>query len=69
MRSANVDEPFQFSTVSLDSLETIVGSLKNSLPGRNEIPISIIKELSHLLGPVMLQICNKSLDQGIFPDS
>ena len=29
MSSANVGETFKFSTVSLESLETIVGSLKN----------------------------------------
>ena len=35
MSSANVGEPFRFSTVSLESLKAIVGSLKNSLPGHN----------------------------------
>ena len=33
MSSANAREPFKFSTISLKFLETIVGSLKNSLPG------------------------------------
>ena len=69
MSSANVGEPFKFSTVSLESLEAVVGSLKNSSPGHDEIPSSILKEFFHLLGPVMLKICNKSLEQGIFPDS
>ena len=69
MSSANVGEHFKFSTVGLESLEAIVGSLKNSSSGHDEIPISIIKEYFHLLGPVMLKICNKILEQGIFPDS
>ena len=60
MSSANASEPFRFSTVSLDFLEAIVGSLKKSSPGHDEIPISILKELLHLLGPVMLKICNKT---------
>ena len=43
MSSANVGAPFKFSTVSLESLKAIVGSLKNSSPGHNEIPISILR--------------------------
>ena len=68
MCSANVGEPFKFLTVSLESLGTIVVSLKNSSPGHDEIFISIQKEFIHLLSPVMVQICNKSVKQGIFPD-
>ena len=51
MNSANVHKPFRFSTVSLESLETIVGSLKNLSPGHDEIPISIH---FFLPGPAML---------------
>ena len=69
MSSANVGEPFKLSTVSLDSLESLVGSLKNSPPGHDENPNWILKEFFHLLGTVMLKTCNKSLEQGIFPDS
>ena len=39
MSSANVGEPFKFSTARLESLEAIVGSLKNSSPGHDAIPI------------------------------
>ena len=69
MSSTHVGEPFKFSTFSLESLEAIVGSLKSSSPGHDEIPISFVKEFFHLLGPVMLKFCNKSLGQGTFPDS
>ena len=69
MSSANVSEPFKFSTVSLESLKAIVGWLKKSSPGYDEIPNSILKQFFLLLDLVMLKICNKSLDQGIFPDS
>ena len=69
MSSANVVEPFRFLTVSLESLEAIVRSLKKSSPGHDEIPISILKQLFHLLGSVMLKNFNKNLEQGIFPDS
>ena len=41
--SAEASEPFKFLTVSLESLETIVGSLKNSSPGHDEIPCSLVK--------------------------
>ena len=58
MSSANVGEPFRFSTVSLESVEATVRSLKSYLPGHDEIPISIPKKLFRSLGPVMLRICN-----------
>ena len=69
MSIANAGEPFKFSTVSLESLETIVRSLRSSSPDHDEIPIPTLKESFHLLGPVMLKTCNKNLEQGIFPDS
>ena len=53
MSSANAGEPFRFSTVRLESLETIVGSLNNSSPGHDEIPFSILKDFFHLLDPVL----------------
>ena len=59
----------RFQTVDLESFQTIVGSLINSSPGHNEIHISILKENFHFPGPGMLQICNKSQEQGIFPNS
>ena len=68
MTSEIVGEPFKFSTVSLESLEAFVYLLKKSSPSHDEIPISILKELFLILGPVILKICNKSLEQRIFPD-
>ena len=47
-------------TVSLESLEAIVGSLKISSPGHNEIPKSFLKEFFHLLSPVMLKKLQKN---------
>ena len=67
MSSVNESAPFKLSTVSLESLETMVGSLNNSSPGHDEIPTSILKAFFYLLGPIMLQMGNKSLEQGIFP--
>ena len=69
MSSDIVGEPFKFSTVSLEHIKEIVGSLKKSSPGNDEIPISFLKEFFLILGPVMLKFCNKSLGQGTFPDS
>ena len=60
MNSANMGESFMFSTVSLESLEAIVGSLKSSSPGLIEIPISTLKEFFYLLGHVMLKYAIKA---------
>ena len=67
MSSAIVNEPIKFSTVSLEYIEAIVGLLRNSSPGHDEIPTSILKEFFHLLGPVMLKICKKKPRTGILP--
>ena len=45
MSTANVGEPFKFSTVSLESLEAIVGSLKISTPGPDECIKSLDQEI------------------------
>ena len=67
--SANVSEPSRFLNVSLEFLDTIVGSLEKLSQGHDEILISIMLELFHLLWSVMLQLCNKNQEQGVFPKS
>ena len=61
--NANVGEPFKFPTVSFESLETIFGSLKKSvaLPWWNPY---FLKKSFHLLGPVLLQICDEISKRG-----
>ena len=67
--STNATEQFRFSHINLQELETVIKSQKNSSPGHDEIPITILKEFFDILGPVMLKICNLSLEQGVFPQS
>ena len=50
MSSANLSEPFTFSTLSLEFLETVVGLLKNSLPSDDENLISILKKTCPFTG-------------------
>ena len=69
MSSANARDHFIFLSVSLESLETIVCSLKNSSPRQTIFPVSILKELFRLLSSVLLKICNKSLEQRTFRSS
>ena len=70
MSSAIAGEPFKFSTVSLESLKTIVGSLNKTSAGHNDFFFSILKEFFNFLqdsifGPLLLLIfindlCNTS---------
>ena len=53
--SANIiSQPLRLSTVSLESLETIIGSLKISSPVHGQNPISNLKEFLNLLESVVL---------------
>ena len=58
---------FHFQKISLDQLEKITKSLNNSAPGFDDLPVQVFKNNFELLGPVILEICNKSLRDGVFP--
>ena len=67
MNNAHVSKAFRFSTVSLESLETIADSLKNSLPGQDEIPVSILKYFFLFTGSCHATNMQKKPRRGDFP--
>ena len=59
---------FIFCKISLSTLLNIVMSLKLSSSGIDDIPTTIFQKHFDVLGPVMLNICNRGLSEKIFPD-
>jgi hypothetical protein len=60
---------FYFSPVTPQDVTSIIMSLKNKSCNINSCSISIIKKLTCILSPILASIINKSLIQGIFPNS
>ena len=46
----------------------LLKSLKNTGSDINEIPVSVIKSVAHIISPTLTCIINKSFSTGIFPD-
>ena len=45
----------------------MIKSLKSTLPGCDEVPVSSFRDNTDIPGNIILQICNRSLLQRIFP--
>lgn len=61
-------ETFSVTSVTENEIIEIINNLHNSSPGNDEIPIKIIKEVSIIIAPALLHLCNSSFLTGIFPD-
>ena len=42
-------------------------NIKNKSPGVDNLPISVFRDNFDLFGPVIVDLMNKSVSQGIFP--
>ena len=62
-------DSFSFCEVSLSELHVIMGGLKLSSAGHDNIPLSLLCKNIDLLGVNILSICNRSLAEGVFPNS
>ena len=56
------------SPVTETEILSIVAELKNSAPGHDDIPLSLIKEVVSILSPILCHLFNCSFSYGIFPD-
>jgi len=61
-------EAFEFCEFSLHEVTDIIGKLKSSTAGHDNIPMSLFHKNLDLLGQMVLNICNRSLTEGIFPN-
>ena len=59
---------FKFESITLENLAEVVKSLNDASPGYDDLPLSIYKNNFDALSGTLLSICNKSLEQGKFPD-
>ena len=60
---------FDIYRVLLGDLKQIIKSLNNISPGHENILMSAFKMHFYILGETVLSLCNKTLNQGIFPES
>ena len=67
----NIDtkDDFIFVEVPVDYDKTIFEKMKSSTAGYDNIPISGFKPNFDIIGPVVTEICNRSLTSEIFPNS
>ena len=63
-----INNSFFLSPVTIEEIEIIINSLKNTNTGLNSIPVKIFKQLTPLLVPIICMIINISFSKGIFPD-
>ena len=61
-------ENFYFSPTTLQEVSSIMDQLKTKSAGIDEIKIEALRENFDILGELIVDIINKSLAQGIFPD-
>ena len=59
-----------FSSTPTTPLEifNLIKKFKNKKTSINNIPIAIIKKISHIISPLLAQLFNESIDTGIFPE-
>ena len=58
-----------FDQINLESLKTIISNIKPKQSFSDPIPVWLLKECSGLLYPLIINVVNKSLAEGIFPDT
>ena len=59
---------FSFMATSPQEIFNIIRKFKNKKTSPNNIPIFILKKISHIISPLLSDIFNHSIEEGIFPD-
>ena len=59
---------FSFMATTPPEVHNIINKLKNKKGSLNNVPIFILKKISHVISPLLADIFNHSIDSGIFPD-
>ena len=67
--SGNYRSSFYFSPVSTSQVFNCIYNLKNKKCGLFSIPVRVLKHINCIIAPVIASIINKSIEQGVFPDS
>ena len=60
---------FSFVEVPVDYVKTIIEKMKSSSAGYDNIPISVFKHSLEIIGPVVIEVCNRILTSEIFSNS
>ena len=59
---------FNFVGTTPQEVFNIIKGFKNKKTSVHNIPIDIIKKISHVISPLLSQLFNESIETGIFPD-
>ena len=59
---------FSFMATTPLEIHNIIKQIKNKKASLNNIPIAILKQISHIISPLLSEIFNDSINVGIFPD-
>ena len=59
---------FSFMATTPQEIFNIIKNFENKKSSLNNIPIFIIKKISHIISPLLSDIFNHSINEGIFPD-
>ena len=65
----NYPNSFFFSPVSDVEVANVICSLKDKPSHFNSVPTKVLKFIRRLISPLLASIINKSIEDGIFPDS
>ena len=57
-----------YQTYQKNEIITIINTLKNSAPGNDEMPASILKQCIETYIDPLTYLVNLSINQGVFPD-
>jgi len=60
---------FFFSPVTNNDIHSTIISMKNKRGNKTELPVNLLKHVSHIIAPVIAYIINQSLSIGLFPES
>ena len=63
-----VNNTFVFFKTTTTEVISILKGFKNKKSTLNNIPITVLKKISHVIAPLLTELFNDSIRQGLFPD-
>ena len=59
---------FYFFPTNSEEICTLLTSFKNKKSSLNIIPIIVLKQICHIIGPLIAELFNQSIAEGVFPE-
>ena len=68
LRDTNIQNTFNFSPVNIEDISRIIYSFQNKSSHMSTYSVKVIKFISPLISPILRDLINRSLAEGIFPN-